>query len=194
MWVPVQENDQRSRRRWMEWWGRAGGGIGANKFLTNGAISTFSFTQRGEDLSPRLKVHWLTTLLPQPQAFPFQTMSCHIASFFFFFFHHIHEGSAMLVPSGRLTGLTHRRVWNLWLDDGREKKWHGGWRCTLFLSFFFKIYMSQHLLCSDAPSTINPEWGVKSCVTPIWSVSVCWRQSGSVTGPEAGQPQWKCPS
>lgn len=40
----------------------------------------------------------------------------------FFFFHHIHKGSATSLPSGAQTGLTHRRVWNLWLDDGRKKK------------------------------------------------------------------------
>lgn len=72
---------------WVGW----GGGVNrwgsaANKFLSNGVISTFSFTQKGEDLSPGLKVHWLTSLVLQPQAFLFQPMSHHAASFIFFSF------------------------------------------------------------------------------------------------------------
>lgn len=115
MWAPVQENDEGSTgERDGEWvlGGREGeiGGRGANKFLTNGAISTFSFTQRGEDLSSRLKVRWLASLVLRPQAFPFQTASRHAACHGFFFFHHIHEGSATSLPSGGQTGLTHRRV------------------------------------------------------------------------------------
>lgn len=87
MWVPVQENDEGSRGRGMgsgSWEGAGIGGLGANKFLTNGEISTFSFTQRGEDLSLGLKVRWLASLVLQPQAFPFQTASPHAACHIFF--------------------------------------------------------------------------------------------------------------
>lgn len=81
------------------------GGLGANKFLRNGAISTFSFTQRGEDLSPGLQVRWLASLVLQPQAFPFQTASLHAACYIYFFFsHHIHEGKCDVVALGGTDG------------------------------------------------------------------------------------------
>lgn len=85
MWVPVK---RMTRGHGKDGWSDGevwGGGIGANKFLTNGAISTFTFTQRGADFSPRLEVHWLTSLVLQPQAFSSQTCHATLPVLFFFF-------------------------------------------------------------------------------------------------------------
>lgn len=55
------------------------------------------------------------------------------------------------------------------VGGGRKKRMTLRVKMYTFFSPFKKknIYMSKHLLSSDAPSTINPDRGVKSRVTPI---------------------------